>query len=252
MKQHSINKQITLDFYAKVLGQGDTSLVHSIVSDNYIQHSPTVKTGKVGFLEFMDFLKQLPQAENQSKPFMRFICDDNFVAVHLDIEFMGQRKSVLDLYRLENGFLAEHWDASEDVTPLSVNGNSVVEGTIRIENLESTKENKSIVGQYCQQVLMAKPSEKWDNYLAVDLIQHNPQVKNGRTELIAYYEKLEILNVHRVIGEGNFVLTQSEGSFHNATFVIYDIYRLKHRMIVEHWSVKQVIPNALAYSNGMV
>ena len=58
--------------------------------------------------------------------------------------------------------------------------------------------------------------------------------------------------MHIVIGEGDFVLTQSAGKFGILPHVVYDIYRLSNGRIVEHWSVKQQIPTEMAHNNGMV
>ncbi|WP_282090000.1 nuclear transport factor 2 family protein [Aquimarina algiphila] len=251
IKSFNSNTTIVLDFYTKVLGQGDINLADDIIKNDYIQHSPTVKTGKDGFIEFMSFLKQLPQPKNLVKPFMRLISDENFVIVHLSIKFMEQQKAVLDLYRLKDGFLAEHWDASEDITGFSVNHNPVVEGTITIENISSTKENKSIIHKYTEHILVNRSSDQWTNYVSTNVIQHNPKIKNGRRALIEYYKKIDVKKVHRILGEGNFVVTQSEVFFETVPFVVYDIYRLKDKMIVEHWSVSQKIPENMAHHNGM-
>ncbi|WP_271784618.1 hypothetical protein [Aquimarina algiphila] len=245
------NTTVVLDFYNKVLGLGDTSLIDDILTNEYIQHSPTVKTGKDGFTEFMSFLKQLPQPKNPVKPFMRLISDENFVAVHLSIKFMGQQKAVLDLYRLKDGLLAEHWDASEDITGFSSNPNPVVEGTTTIENINSTEENKNIIHKYTKHVLLDKSSDLWVNYISTNLIQHNPKIENGREALIQYYKKIDVKKVYRILGEGNFVVTQSEVFFETVPFVVYDIYRLKDKIITEHWSVSQKIPKEMAHLNGM-
>ncbi|MDN5202699.1 hypothetical protein QQ008_15020 [Fulvivirgaceae bacterium BMA10] len=251
MEHHNINKTTIINFYSKVLGQGDTHLVDSIIKDDYIQHSPMVKTGKAGFVEFLAFLKNLPKPESPTKPFFRFICENDLVAVHLSIEFMGQKKAVMDLFRFENGMLAEHWDASEDIPEISNNKNSVVEGPINIQDPGLTNTNKSIVRTYTNEVLIGKKSE-WQKYLSEDLIQHNPELTNGIPSLVSYYRSFEIMNIHRVIGEGNFVATQSHGKYENSSFVVYDIYRLEEESIVEHWSVKQKIPNKMAHINGMI
>ena len=52
--------------------------------------------------------------------------------------------------------------------------------------------------------------------------------------------------VHKVLAEGNFVLTMSEGKFGKAPgdhVAYYDLFRLEDGMIVEHWDVIQNIPS---------
>ena len=62
---------------------------------------------------------------------------------------------------------------------------------------------------------------------------------------------LTIKTLHRVIGEGNFVLTQSEGESGGKPSAIYDLFRVEHGKIAEHWEVIQEIPAESKNTNGM-
>ena len=112
----SSNKQLVLDFYAKVYGQGDFSYADSVIHENYIQHNPLVKTGKYGFMEFLNMLSQMPKPEKPQKPFMRIVSEDNFVVVHSKVNFMAKDHATVDLIRIENGMFVEHWDASQTIS----------------------------------------------------------------------------------------------------------------------------------------
>lgn len=48
--------------------------------------------------------------------------------------------------------------------------------------------------------------------------------------------------IHKVIGQGDFVLTMSEGQFGGKHVAFYDLFRVENRKIVEHWDVIQDIP----------
>src|ERR1700761_5753824 len=110
------NKTIVLECYRKIIRDLDLSLVDEYVSDNYIQHSPTVKTGKAGLLEMLNFLKMIPKpAGEQPSPIIRVIAEDDLVAVHLDVKFMGKRVAVVDIFRIADGKLAEHWDVGQTI-----------------------------------------------------------------------------------------------------------------------------------------
>lgn len=230
---------------------GDTQLAHTLIREDYIQHSPTVKTGRAGFLEFVQLLKELPQAANPTPPFFRTIAQNNMVAVHIGIEFMGQQKAVIDLFRIENGQLAEHWDASEDVPEKADNPLPMVEGTWAIENLHLTDQNAAIVNSFTQKVLIAG-IDLWDSYVSPNLIEHHPMMTKGFSDLRSYYEKLEVSSLQQVIAEGNFVVTQAKGKLENQAYALYDVYRLQAKQIIEHWSVKQRIPSQMAHPNGMI
>jgi predicted SnoaL-like aldol condensation-catalyzing enzyme len=58
--------------------------------------------------------------------------------------------------------------------------------------------------------------------------------------------------IHKVLGEGNFVLTVSEGQWNGKPQVFYDLFRVANGKVVEHWDVIQEIPTeGLANDNGM-
>lgn len=245
------NKKLILDIYSRIFGQGDLKFANSIIAENYIQHNPMVKTGKSGFMEFLTMLKHLPKPENPKKPFMRLICDDNIVAVHSKIEFMGKENAVVDLFRIENGLLQEHWDAVYEINSENTN-TTIVEGTRELDHEESTEKNKQIVSEFVSSILVNRKTNKWASFLASDLAQHDPGIKNGAENLLIAYGKYESFKLHQIIGEHNFVLTQSEIRISEKLFVLYDIYRLQKTKIQEHWSVKQIIPDKMAHSNGMI
>jgi len=236
LKMENSNKQLILDVYSKVFGQGDLSFADSVVAEDYIQHNPMVKTGKAGVMEFLTMLKQMPKPDNPKKPFMRLICDSNLIAVHSQVEFMGKENAVVDLYRIENGLLAEHWDAVQVI----VDSVPKVEGTVELDNQEQTDVNKKIVNDFVKQILIDKQTDKTSNFLSENL---------SISDFILDYDNFKL---HRLIGEENFVLTQSEIDTNGTRFVQYDIYRLLDQLIVEHWIVKQMIPEKMVHSNGMI
>lgn len=45
-----------------------------------------------------------------------------------------------------------------------------------------------------------------------------------------------------ILGEGNFVLTQSEGIFMKKNVAFYDLFRVQNGRVVEHWDTIEEIP----------
>jgi predicted SnoaL-like aldol condensation-catalyzing enzyme len=112
-----------------------------------------------------------------------------------------------------------------------------------------------------EDVLMGKNPSKITEYISAEQYdQHNPQIKDGLTGIVEAVEYLTSQNnmfkytkIHKVLGEGNFVLTVSEGEWNGGKkHVFYDLFRMKDGKIVEHWDVIQEIPTeGLAHDNGM-
>src|SRR6185295_7661153 len=48
--------------------------------------------------------------------------------------------------------------------------------------------------------------------------------------------------IHKVLGEGNFVLVVSEGQFAGKPSSFYDLFRLRSGKIAEHWDIIESIP----------
>lgn len=235
-KMDNSNKQLILDVYTKVFGQGDMAFADSVIAEDYIQHNPMVKTGKTGFMEFLTMLKQLPKPENPPKPFLRLICEDNFVVVHSQMEFMGKENATIELYRIENGLISEHWDASQEI----IDSKPKVIGTLDFDSQEKSSVNKKIVESFVKNVLIRKQFDNSKDFLSDSL------------NLSDFETDYDLFQLHRVVGEQNFVMTQSEIEKAGIRFVQYDIYRLSNGLIVEHWTVRQVIPVNMAHSNGMI
>lgn len=119
------NKELVLKFYDEVFNHWDLSHLDDFMLDSYMQHNPTVKDGKAGFREFAEmFLAKKPQME-----IIKVVCEDDMVVVFFKCTLLenGIVNKVVDMYRIEDGKLAEHWDClMHDVGGVvSVNGRSI-------------------------------------------------------------------------------------------------------------------------------
>jgi len=243
--EHRSNKTIVLACYRKIIRDLDLTLVDTYIKEDYIQHSPTVKTGREGILGMLSFLKKLPKpAELSPSPIIRAIADGDFVAVHLDVKFMGKRMAVIDLYRLENGQLAEHWDAGQLQPEYENTAITMTNGITVIEDTADAGHNKKIIKKFYEEVLTPSNLSQATGYLTPAFIEHN--ALSGLLD--AQYAEI---NVHRTIAEGNFVLTQCECKRHDKTIAQYNIFKIEDDKIAEHWSVEQEVPDTMAHSNGM-
>ena len=118
------NKELIERFYDEVFNSRDLSNLDQYMKDDYIQHNPTAESGKEGFIRFCDkFLAMKPHMEIK-----QIISENDLVCVFFKctMEANGMENKVFDLYRIENGKLAEHWDCVEHdigkIAPLHDNG----------------------------------------------------------------------------------------------------------------------------------
>ena len=246
MQSIEVNKLIIRDFYRRVIANGDLDYANQIIADDYIQHSPAVKPGKAGLMEALRYMSQMPKPASPAKPFMRLIAEGDYVVTNLSFTMGSKLKAVVDLFRVQNGLMIEHWDAVEDQPETMLNGNLMMDGAIEIKDIGLTAENKATAGAFFQRILVNRELELLPNYVASDLIQHQPEIANGLDGLNQYLgqkaRQLAFQKIHRIIGEGNFVVIQSEGQLDQKPYAFYHIFRLHEHKIAEQWTVKQMMP----------
>ncbi|QEC79727.1 nuclear transport factor 2 family protein [Mucilaginibacter ginsenosidivorax] len=239
------NKQKVLSFYKLIVGQRKAELIPEFVLENYRQHNPKAPQGRAGITGMINYLKTLPlPPEGAKSPIIRTIQEGNMVVTHLDIQFMGKRMVVIDLFELENGMLAGHWDAIQEVpdqTGLTITASN---GTAEIDTTASAENSKQIVNAFYQAILDKKmPAE----LLKVDYTEHDPAVTATGKALDEYLltDHNRDIKIHRVIAEGDFVVVQSQFKRGGKGFVFYQIFRVEGGKIAEHWSVEQAVPEGV-------
>lgn len=247
--------------FLKAVNERDVATLEELVTEDYIQHNPFLPTGRDAFAQVVTTVLEDngTLVENQ-----RMMEDGNFVAMHnlwINAAPFGADTVVsFDILRFdENGKIAEHWDAIQPWEFPTVNGNTMTDGPTAITNLNETESNKALAVNIIQDVLMGQNPNNITNYIAVDYIQHNPQIDNGLQgiqDAVAYLTSINNMfqynTIHKVIGEGNFVLTVSEGTWNGTSNAFYDLFRMENGKAVEHWDVIQPVPTTgLANNNGM-
>lgn len=116
------NKQIVTTAYQRIFGDLDVSAVDEYVSKNFIQHNPTTPDGPEGVKQLVQMLVS-QGVPKQAVEFKHVIADDDIVIVHSRYEMAGKEWRFIDIYRVENGKLAEHWDAMMQMPDTRANGN---------------------------------------------------------------------------------------------------------------------------------
>ena len=119
------NKRTVLDFYDKGLNQKDFEAASRHFGDRYVQHNPNAADGPAGFKGFVQFLKdKFPQSRSEIK---RAFAEGDYVIVHVHaVREPGTRGSaIVDIFKLENGKIVEHWDVVQPIPEKAANSNGM-------------------------------------------------------------------------------------------------------------------------------
>ncbi len=119
------NKKIVVDFYEKGLNQKDFDAAAKDLGPRYIQHNPTAPDGIDGFRKFVGFLKEkFPNSHSEIK---KVFADGDYVILHVRStrEPGAAGRAIVDIFRLENGKIVEHWDVIQDIPEKSANDNTM-------------------------------------------------------------------------------------------------------------------------------
>ncbi len=236
------------------LETGDQTPISFINQDKYIQHNLAVGDGLEGFGEV---LKNAPKGGFKANV-IRSFQDGDYVFNHTIYDFFGP-KIGFDVFRFEKGKIVEHWDNLAEITPPNPSGRTQFDGTSEIVDIEKTAANKKIVEGFVNDVLMNGQTDKLTHYInPKKYFQHNSVVADGLDGLgtaLKYFADNGLVmkydKVYKILGEGNFVLTMSEGKFGKGEHVaFYDLFRLENDQIVEHWDIIQPIPSKSQWKNN--
>jgi predicted SnoaL-like aldol condensation-catalyzing enzyme len=236
----------------KAIETGAAEPVGVINADRYKQHNLGIADGLAGFGAA---LAQLPKGSARVNT-VRVFQDGDFVFAHTDYDFFGP-KIGFDIFRFENGKIVEHWDNLQTTAGPNPSGNTMVGGPTEGTDFAKTAANKTLVRQFVDDILVNGRMEKLAGYFNGDTyVQHNPQIANGLSGLGAALEAMAKAGVtmkydriHQVLGEGNFVLVVSEGSFGGKPTSFYDLFRVENGKIAEHWDTIETIPAQSEWKN---
>ncbi|MBW8185498.1 nuclear transport factor 2 family protein [Shewanella nanhaiensis] len=228
------------------------------MAPDLIQHNQAVPNGAAVLIDLIPTLKE----SGISATTHRLISEGNMVVAHNEYKnakvFGGDHLAAFDVFRIEDGKVAEHWDNLTPVTAPNPSGRTQFDGTTLVTDLDKTAENKAVVTSFVYDVLHGKAPDKITDYVSTETyLQHNSGVADGLDGLGAALKamadaglSMTYSDTHMIIAEGNFVFTASEGEFSGDHVAFYDLFRVDGGKIVEHWDVIQTISEQSANDSG--
>ena len=248
MSMLSPHKQMVVELLRSFV-TGDSTPLKYIDSKKYIQHNLAAADGLDGLIAFREVL--LSTNEEKKINIIRVFEDGDYVFTHSEACFFGPEIS-FDIFRFENDKIVEHWDVTQK-NPLepTPSGHTMTDGPTTAIDLDKTESNKTLVRQFCEEVLVNCELDKLAGYFdGENYIQHFQYLPDGMSALKdgmvdsatkGYFIPYD--PPRKVLGEGNFVLVMSSGGLEGSELggAFCDLFRVENGKIAEHWDATEAI-----------
>ncbi len=119
------NKKTVLAFYEAGINNKNFDAASKFIGKRYVQHDPGIADGPEGLKAFLGvFRAQFPNLHADIK---QIFADGDFVIAHVHgVRVPGERGSaIVDIFKLEDGKIVEHWDVRQPIPETSANPNSM-------------------------------------------------------------------------------------------------------------------------------
>ena len=249
---------IVLRTVRAIFADFDPAVAKGLLAEDYRQHNLSIPSGAAPILGFTPALKE----SGIRSTIHRVIAEGDLVVLHVTYEnaqaFGGDTLVAFDVFRVENGKVAEHWDNLQPLVVQTASGNGMTDGPAQVTDHDRTAENKALIEGFVRDVLQGAAPHRVTDYISTsDYTQHNPLVANGLdglgAALKAFAEAGQAMSYARtpiVVAEGNFVFTASEGKLGDTPTAFFDLFRIADGKIVEHWDTISPIPPREQWQNA--
>jgi predicted SnoaL-like aldol condensation-catalyzing enzyme len=262
LADHARHKEQTMDpktlvvtAISELFGARDLTAIDRWFSPDYIQHSALAGPG-------IDGLRTLAAAlpEGFSYEPARVLSEGDLVVLHGTYRGFGPEPlAAFDLFRVADGRVVEHWDALTPVVTPTASGHTQTDGPTTITEPHTTAANKALIERFVRTILVDGDMSQLATFFDGDAyIQHNPQIPDfvsglgtALGELAAQGITMHYTKRYRTVAEGEFVFTQSEGTFGGQPYAFYDLFRVDHGFVAEHWDVMVEQPAHVPHDNGL-
>jgi predicted SnoaL-like aldol condensation-catalyzing enzyme len=121
------NKANTVAFHKKAVFEGEVENAFRLYAGgSYRQHNPLIEDGMEGLRKFVAWiLANHPDAHGEIK---RVFADGDYVILHSQWHGLSDSprgEAVVDIYRLEDGKVVEHWDVVQPIPETAANKNTM-------------------------------------------------------------------------------------------------------------------------------
>lgn len=238
----------------KGIETGDEASIAVVNPNKYIQHNPQTREGGEGLATlFKRISKSSPRVN-----IVRIFSDGDYVFGHTEYEF--SRSNVgFEVFRFEGDQTVEHWDNIQPRKGPNTSGRSMVDGPSNVTDLDKTEQNRAVILAFVNEVVIDGNIHKFDHFVCTKSYkEHNPRLDDDVSLLKQSLSpqtsdniiSSKYIKLHRLLAEGNFVLSVCEGYLGERHTSFYDLYRISKGKIVEHWDTTETVPPQSEWKNA--
>ena len=236
----------------KSIETGDPGPIAVVDESKYIQHNPQTHEGSEGLAALFQRLSKTSPRVNIVRAFE----DGDFVFGHTEYDF-ASRKIGFEVFRFEGDHAVEHWDNIQERLGPNPSGHSMVDGSTESADHDLTEDNRALVRSFVETVLIGGQLAQLAAFVDENAFtEHNPRLEDSVAALRRELERTEdgrpvidYQTLHRVLAEGDFVLSVSEGQVGGRHSALYDLFRVAGGQIVEHWDTTEKIAPKSEWKN---
>jgi predicted SnoaL-like aldol condensation-catalyzing enzyme len=253
------NKRLVYDMWRTLIEARDTEAAEQYIAEGYIQHNPNADTGRAGVLAFFASLgAPLVVQDRVQAKLVAIVAERDYVAMVRVDEYTQPRPYTttwFDLFRIEAGLIAEHWDHGRlpadgtpaDYVPPTESADQADQEAALVSADPALATNKRLVYDMWRTLLDGQQVEEAPRFLAEGYVQHNPQANTGLSGFLDFFRRFAqprpveptVANFIQMIAEDDLVVLATLRSYDASgapyTTTWFDMFRVSGGLLVEHW-----------------
>ena len=251
------NEALVTYFYDQLFNDNNYSVL-SLLSPDFIQHNPTVANGAAALEAFVQSMR-VKYPDNHNTIVQVTGQGDLVMIQHHAISVPGtEGTAIIDIFRVSDGKIAEHWDDLQAVPATTASGNDMFSSLVPVGN-STTQQSEAVVLSYFNSLMRNKNLSAVDCFVSPSLVQHDPALPDGSAAVKAAYAADFLANPQltvsslMVVADGDLVTLRYhlQNNPQDLGEAVTEIFRVDNGKIVEHWSVEQAVPATSANDNTM-